>query len=163
MYVCMYFVCMYGFHIHSKGKGQPGKVANPAGGQLNRINAIFPCPRSRLRIWPRETGSAVPSHVSLLISTLRLNLVLAKGIPPEFRGGVHLLFKPPYAIGSVPSLSDRAIAYRWHSLPRVRRHGASKPQGSSKRVLPWQVTTDQLICASLSHTHYWSIGMKWAC
>ena len=62
---------------------------------------------------------------------------------------------PPYAIGSVPSLSGHAIAYRWRSLPRVRRHRASEPQGSSKRVLPWQVTMDQLIFASLSHTHYW--------
>ena len=69
-------------------------------------------------------------------------------------------FKPPYAIGSVPSLSGHAIAYRWRSLPRVRRHKASKPQGSSERVLPWQVTMDQLICASLSHTHYWyEVGM----
>ena len=66
--------------------------------------------------------------------------------------------KPPYAIGSVPSLSGHAIAYRWRSLPRVRRHRASKPQGSSERVLPWQVTMDQLICASLSHTHYWYEG-----
>ena len=41
-------------------------------------------------IWSRETGSAVPSHVSLLISILRLNLVLTYGIPPEFCGGVHL-------------------------------------------------------------------------
>ena len=63
--------------------------------------------------------------------------------------------KPPYAIGSVPSLSGHAIAYRWRSLPRVRRHRASKPQGSSERVLPWQVTMDQLIFASLSHTHYY--------
>ena len=68
--------------------------------------------------------------------------------------------KPPYAIGSVPSLSGHAIAYRWRSLPRVRRHRASKPQGSSERVLPWQVTMDQLIFASLSHTHYWyGVGM----
>ena len=68
--------------------------------------------------------------------------------------------KPPYAIGSVPSLSGHAIAYRWHSLPRVRRHRASKPQGSSERVLPWQITMDQLIFASLSHTHYWyEVGM----
>ena len=37
----------------------------------------------------------------------------------------------------------------------VRWHRTSKPQGSSKRVLPWLVTMDQLICASLSHTHYW--------
>ena len=58
---------------------------------------------------------------------------------------------PLDAIGSVPSLSGHArIAYRWRSLPRVRRHRASKSQGSSERVLPWQVTMDQLICASLS-------------
>ena len=69
--------------------------------------------------------------------------------------------KPPYAIGSVPSLlSGHAIAYRWRSLPRVRRHRASKAQGSSERVLPWQITMDQLIFASLSHTHYWyEVGM----
>ena len=68
--------------------------------------------------------------------------------------------KPPYAIGSVPSLSGHAIAYRWRSLPKVRRHRASKPQGSSERVLPWQITMDQLIFASLSHTHYWyEVGM----
>ena len=43
-----------------------------------------------LALWSRETGSAVPSRVSLLISILRLNLVLTYGIPPEFRDGVHL-------------------------------------------------------------------------
>ena len=107
---------------------------------------IFPCPRSRLRIWSRETGAAVPSSVSLLIFILRLNLVLTYGIPPELRVGAHLfIFKSPYATGSVPSLSGRATAYRWRSLPRVRRHRASKPQGSSERVLPWQVIMDQLI------------------
>ena len=84
--------------------------------------------------------------------------MLTYGIAPEFRGGVHM--KPPYAIGSVPSLSGHAIAYRWRSLPRVRRHRASKPQGSFERVLPWQITMDQLIFASLSHTHYWyEVGM----
>ena len=61
-------------------------------------------------------------------------------------------FKPPYAIGSVPSFSGHAIAYRWRSLPKVRRHRASKSQGSSERVLPWQVIMDQLLCASLSTT-----------
>ena len=84
--------------------------------------------------------------------------MLTYGIAPEFRGDVHM--KPPYAIGSVPSLSGHAIAYRWRSLPRVRRHRASKPQGSFERVLPWQITMDQLIFASLSHTHYWyEVGM----
>ena len=40
------------------------------------------------------------------------------------------------------------------------RHRVSKPQSSSKRVLPWQVTMDQLICVSLSDIHYWyGVGM----
>ena len=74
----------------SKSMDQPDKVANPARGQLNRENEDFPCRRSRRRIWSRETGSAVPSRASLLISMLRLNLMLTYEIPPEFRGGVHL-------------------------------------------------------------------------
>ena len=75
---------------------------------------MFPYPRLRLRIWSRETGSAVSSRVSLLISIiLRLNLVLAYGVPPEFRGGVLLfILKLSYAIGSVPSLSGHVIACR---------------------------------------------------
>ena len=59
--------------------------------------------------------------------------------------------KPPYDIGSVLNLSGHANAYRWRSLPRVRRHRASKPQGSVERVLPWQVTIDQLVCAYFHH------------
>ena len=77
--ILLYFI----MYVYSKGK-----VASPARGQLTRENA-FPCPRSRLRIWFRETGSAAPSRVSLLISILGLNLVLTYGIPPDFRGGVH--------------------------------------------------------------------------
>ena len=63
----------------SKSMDQSGnsKVASPARGQLNRKNEYFPVRvRSRLIIWSRETGWAVPSRVSLLISILRLNLVL---------------------------------------------------------------------------------------
>ena len=37
MYVCMVI-------IYSKGKDQPGKVANPARGQLNREKEYFPVP-----------------------------------------------------------------------------------------------------------------------
>ena len=82
---CAVVCSMYG-HIYSKSKDQPGKVANPARGQLNRKNQYFLVPVSRLKIWSRETGSAVPSRVILLISILlRLNLVLTYGVPPEFR------------------------------------------------------------------------------
>ena len=57
---------------------------------LKQGKLMFPCLRSRLRRLSRETGSAVPSRVSLLISILRLNLVLSHRIPPDLRGGVHL-------------------------------------------------------------------------
>ena len=81
---------------------------------------------------------------------------------PRQRSFNHL--KPPYAIGSGPSLSrHEIIAYRWRSLPRVRRHGASKLRGSSERMLPWQVSMDQLIYASLSHTHYWYEVWMYVC
>ena len=47
------------------------------------------------------------------------------------------------------SPSGHAITHRWAFTTESRRHRASKPQCSSERVLPWQVTMDQLICASL--------------
>ena len=103
---CIMFI-MYG-HAYSKRRNQPGKVANPACGQLNRENEYFLVRvRSRLRMWSRETGSAVPSRVSLLISILRLNLVLAylrdsSRFPRRRRPFIY--FIPPLAIGSVPSL-----------------------------------------------------------
>ena len=44
LYVCMY-VCMYYVVItYSKSMDQPGKVANPARGQLNRENEHSPVP-----------------------------------------------------------------------------------------------------------------------
>ena len=117
---------------------------------------IFPCPRTCLRIWSRETGSVIPFRVSLLILHIQAEYdayLRDSSRVPRRRPFIYI--KPLYAIGSVPSLSSDAIAYRWRSLPRVRRHRASTPQGSSERVLPWQVTMDQLKFASLSHTHYW--------
>ena len=55
---------MYGQHFQ-QSMNQPDMVANPARGQLNKEKLYFPCPRSRLRIWSRETGSEVPSRVGL--------------------------------------------------------------------------------------------------
>ena len=124
---------------------------------------MFPCPRSRLIIWSRETGSAVPSRVSLLISIhtqAESGAYLRDSSRVPRRRPFTYLKPPSYAIGSVPSLSGHAIAYRWRQLPRVHQHRASKPQGSSERVLPSQVTMDKLICDSLFHTHYrYAVGM----
>ena len=112
-----------------------------------------------------ETGSAVPSRVSLLISILRLNLVLTyvrslAGFLPSSAAASIYFFKTAIRHRVSPEFIGPRIAYRWRSLPRVRRHRASKPQGSSERVLPRQITMDQSICASLSHTHYrYQVGM----
>ena len=104
-------------------------------------------------------GSSVPRQPPHLHTQAEFGAYLRDSSRvPRRRPFIYL--KPPYAIGFVPSLSGHAIAYRWRSLPRVRRHRASKPQGSSERVLPWQVTVDQIISASLSYTHYWyEVGM----
>ena len=40
--VCM-CLCLYGHHLQ-QSMNQPGKVANPARGQLNRENECFPVP-----------------------------------------------------------------------------------------------------------------------
>ena len=77
-----------------------------------------------------------------------LNLVLIHGIPPNFRCGTHL-YIPSYAIGLVPSLSGHAIAYRWRSLPRVRRDRASSLQGSSSNGFCLCIIMEQLMCAPL--------------
>ena len=94
-------------------------------------------------------GSPVPRQPAHLHTQAEYDAYLRDSSRvPRRRPFIYL--RPPYAIGSVPSLSRSAIAYRWRSLPRVRRHRASKPQSSSERVLLWQVTQDQLICCNLS-------------
>ena len=82
--------CMYVWSSHIAEYGSTGKGYQSCSWSAEQGKLIFPCPRACLRIWSRETGSAVPSRVSLLISILRLNLVLTYGIPPEFRGCAHL-------------------------------------------------------------------------
>ena len=73
---------------------QVGIVANPAfninsghevKSKRENKKGFFPCPRSRLRIWSRVTGSAVPPRVSPLILHTQAEsdwLVLTHGIPP---------------------------------------------------------------------------------
>ena len=74
---------------YSKGKDQPGKVANPARGQLNREMDISLSPFAPENLVSRHGfGSPVPRQPAH--SILRLNLVLTYGITPEFHGGVHL-------------------------------------------------------------------------
>ena len=81
---------VYG-HRYSKSMDQPGKVASPVRGQVNRENEHnISLSAFTLENLVSRDGSAVPSRVSLLISILGLNLVLTYRIPPDFRDGVHV-------------------------------------------------------------------------
>ena len=85
---------------YTKGKDRPGKVVNPAYGQLTgKINfSLFPFARENL-VSRDGFGCSVPCQPAHLNTRAESG---AYGIPPEFRGGVLYLFKPPHAIGSVP-------------------------------------------------------------
>ena len=92
-------------------------VINPARGQLNRESFFFFVPVRAEEFDSRETCSTVPSRVSRLILHIQTEPgAYSHGIPPDFRGGVHLLI-PPSTIGSVPSLS----VTQWHTDDVHRR------------------------------------------
>ena len=71
----------------------------------------------------------------------------------------------PFIYSNRHTPSGQSRVYRVTQLHtdgvHCREHRASKPQGSSKRVLPGEVTMDQSICAPLSHTHnnWYEVGM----
>ena len=77
-------------HIYRKGIDQMGKVANPARGQLNReINISLSTLFAPENLVARDRfGSPVPRQPDHLYT--QSESVLTYGIPPEFRGGVHL-------------------------------------------------------------------------
>ena len=135
-------------------KGSTGYGYQSCAWSAEQAKLIFPCSRSRLTILSRETGSAVPSRCSLLISILRLKLVSTYGIPPEFRASVHFYLNRHTPSGQ--SGADRVTHLRADGV-HGRESAGTGPvnlKSISKRVLPLQVTMDQLICASLSHTHF---------
>ena len=81
---------MYG-HTYSKSMDQPGKVANPARGQMNRENvSLFAFAPENL-ISRDGFGSPVPRQPANLHTQAESGAYgITHGIPPEFRGGVHL-------------------------------------------------------------------------
>ena len=100
---------------------------------------IFPCPRSRLRIWSRETGSAVPSRVGLLIFILRLKL------------------KMKYSIfGSAPNLTD--TPGRGRTVEQIDSFhtttGCGKKRGAHKLV-HGDLQRQQPVTGTLPFEDYW--------
>ena len=64
--------------------------------------SVFPCPRSRLRIWSPETGSAIPSRVSPLFlhfqaesSIINLVRLLTGFLTFSATASIHLNRQPP--------------------------------------------------------------------
>ena len=135
---------------------QPGEVANPTRGQLNRD--FFPCLRSRLIIWSCETGSADPSSLSPLILHTEAETGVYSRDSPRFLRRWRLHIVPSTAIGSVPSLSGyHAIERRWCSLARVSTDKGpvvlkvARVTGGVFRG----VTMNHFYAPLFFHTHYW--------
>ena len=129
---------------------QPGKVANPARGQLKR-ETIFPCPRTRLRIWSRETFSAVPSRVSLLILHTQAESSAYSRDSSRFpRRRPFICLNRHTPLG--PSRVYRVTQLRTDGI-HCRESASTGPV--VLKIVPvtgaaiLQVTMDQLMCASL--------------
>ena len=92
---------------------QPGKVANPARGQLNRENNIPLSPCVPENLVSRDGFSRpVPRQPAHLHTQAESGAYLrdSSRVP---RRRPYIYSKPTYAIGLVPSLSGHAIACRW--------------------------------------------------
>ena len=92
--------------------------------------------------------------------------MLTYGIPPEFRGGVHLFIYNRHT----PSGQSRVYRVTQLRTDGVHCRESAGTGPVNLKVVPnecclaWQVTMDQLIFASLSHTHYWyKVGMLKVC
>ena len=140
---------------------QPVKVANPAGGHLTgkKMNTSVSAFAPEKLISRDGFGSPVPRQPAHLITQAESGACFY-GIPPEFRGGVHLFI----LYGRKPSGQSRV--YRVTQLRtdgvdcRVSAGTELNLKSSSERVLPWQVTMDPFICAFFPT---FTNGMKWAC
>ena len=86
--------------ILSAEYGSTGYACQSCWWSVEQGKMFFPCPRSRLRMWSREIGSAVPPRVSPLISIHGLNLVLpsTRDFPcfPRRRPHIHHRASPKF-------------------------------------------------------------------
>ena len=106
-------------------------VANLACGQLNKEDALFPCPRSCLRIWSRGTGSAVLCGIGPLILTIQAESGACSRAPHHPPASQRAISMPTVnGHRTSPELSDYAVVYRWCSSPTVRRNRTGRSQGS---------------------------------
>ena len=149
-------------HIHTHSMDQPSKVANPARGQLNRDTNIFLSPFAPENLVSRDGfDRSIPRQPAHSPHSGWIWCLLTGFLPISAAASILSYRQTPS--GSVPSSSGHANAYRWRSLPRVRRHRASSPQGSSGNGCCLGRSSWTNSCAPLfSHTHYeywYGVGM----
>ena len=103
-------------------------------------------------------GSPVPRQA--LISIFRLNQMITYGIPPDSRGGFHSCINR-----HTPSGQSRVYRVTQLRTDGVQCRESAGTGSVVLKIVPsecclGQVTMEQLIYASLSHTHYWhEVGM----
>ena len=121
---------------------------------LNRENPFCPVP---VRV--SEFGFARwvrPSRLALArpFSTPRLNLLRAYS-----RDSSHFPRRRPHNIpSSSQSRAGYAVSYRWRSLPKVRRHIASNPEGSlSNECRLFRYHHGPCHGPFFPHTHHWHV------
>ena len=109
---------------------QPGKVTNPGRGQLNKENNIPLSPCVPENLVSRDGFSRpVPRQPAHLHTQAESGAYLRNSSRVPRR---RPFMKPPYAIGSVPSLSGHANAYRWcERLVRSRMESHPARSGAS--------------------------------
>ena len=99
-------------------------------------------------------GSPVPPQPAYLHTQTEYGAYLLRDSSRVPRRPLFIYFKHHTPSGQSRVFGSRIcvpLAFTAESPPAQ----PSKPQGSSRRMLPWQVTMDQVICVPLSHNHYW--------
>ena len=138
---------------------QPGVVANPARGKLNRgFLFYFPVPVCAWKFGlARQVRPSRPAS-ACSFSTLRLNLVLTRGVTPDFRSGVHLFF--------LHTPSGQSRFYRVTQLLTDGVHCRESAGTGLVAVVPVMGAAfaghHEPISVRLSFPTP-TIGMKWAC
>ena len=89
-------------------------------------------------------GSPVPRQPADIISILRLNMVLTYGIPPEFRGGVHLF---------IVNRHKPSGQFRVYRVTQLRTDGVHCRESESKgpvhlKVVPNECCLDRSPCTN---------------
>ena len=155
----MYFVCMYGHHI-KQSMDQPGKVANPARGQLNKEMNIplFPCVPENLvsrdgfsRPVPRQ-----PAHLHTQVESGAYSRDSSR-FPP----------RRPFICSNRHTPLGQSRVYRVKQL-RINGVHCRESAGTGLVVLKvvpvtgaatLQVTMDQFICGSKYFRSFLSCGI----